>query len=89
MAIRFVIEGDLRFISHHDTMRLFERALSRAQLPVRFSKGFNPGPRLSLPLPRSVGIASGVELLAVELDDAIEPAVVLGTLSEQMPAGLK
>jgi radical SAM-linked protein len=88
MAIRFVIAGDLRFISHHDTMRLFERALSRAQLPVQFSKGFNPRPRLSLPLPRAVGIASQVELLVIELTEPVEPSVALTRLGEQMPAGL-
>jgi radical SAM-linked protein len=88
VAIRFVIEGDLRFISHHDTMRLFERALSRAQVPVKFSQGFNPRPRLSLPLPRAVGIASRVELLVVELIEPADPLEMLSRLSEQMPAGL-
>lgn len=88
MAIRFVIEGDLRFISHHDTMRLFERALSRAQLPVKFSRGFNPRPRFSLPLPRAVGIASTADLLVVDLEDLLDPTVVLDRLSEQMPDGL-
>lgn len=89
MAIRFVIEGDLRFISHHDTMRLFERALSRARLPVSFSKGFNPRVRLSLPLPRSVGMASRDELLIIELTEQMSPEIVLDRLSEQMPNGLK
>lgn len=88
VAIRFVIDGDIRFISHHDTMRLFERALSRAQLPVRFSRGFNPRPRLSLPLPRAVGIAGAAELLVVDLEEPLDPAVVLDKLREQMPAGL-
>lgn len=88
MAIRFVIEGDLRFISHHDTMRLFERALSRAQLPVKFSQGFNPRPRLSLPLPRAVGIASAADLLVVDLDEGIEPTDAVERLNSQMPAGL-
>jgi radical SAM-linked protein len=89
VAIRFAIAGDLRFISHHDTMRLFERALSRAQLPVQFSKGFNPRPRLSLPLPRAVGIASQVELLVVELSEPVPASMVLTRLGEQMPAGLR
>lgn len=88
VAIRFVIEGDLRFISHHDTMRLFERALFRARWPVRFSKGYNPRPRLSLPLPRAVGITGRSELLLVELDEPLEPAEALRRLREQMPAGL-
>jgi radical SAM-linked protein len=88
VAIRFAIEGDLRFISHHDTMRMFERALSRAQLPIKYSKGFNPRPRLSLPLPRPLGIASRHELLVVELEEPIRPADVLASLQTQMPVGL-
>jgi len=88
VAIRFGIEGDLRFISHHDTMRLFERALSRASLPVKFSEGFNPHPRLSLPLPRSVGVASECDLLVIELSEPLEPNVVRNRLSVQLPRGL-
>ncbi|MGQ9651353.1 MAG: TIGR03936 family radical SAM-associated protein [Phycisphaerae bacterium] len=88
VAIRFVIDGDLRFISHHDTMRLFERAMLRAQLPVKFSRGFNPRPRFSLPLPRAVGIAGMAELLVVDLEEPLEPVMVLDKLREQMPAGL-
>ena len=88
VAIRFVIEGDLRFISHHDTMRLFERALSRARWPVKFSQGFNPRPKLSLPLPRAVGVTGLSELLVVDLDEPVELAEALGRLREQMPAGL-
>jgi len=88
VAIRFEIRGDLRFISHRDTMRLFERALARARLPVRFSRGFNPRPRISLPLPRPVGVASTSELLVVELSEAIEPAEVVDRLIPQMPEDL-
>ena len=69
-------------------MRLFERALSRAQLPVKFSEGFNPRPKLSLSLPRAVGVASDVELLVVEFDQVVEPAEVMQKLGEQMPDGL-
>jgi radical SAM-linked protein len=83
-----MIESDLRFISHHDTMRLFERALARTGLPIRFSEGFNPRPRLSLPLPRSVGMASQAELLLIELTEPLAPSVVLDRLAEQSPGGL-
>ncbi len=88
VAIRFRVEGDLRFISHHDTMRLFERALSRAQLPVRFSEGFNPRPRMSLPLPRPVGVAALADVLVVELREAVDASEALARLRQQMPAGL-
>lgn len=88
MAVRFAIEGDLRFISHHDTMRLFERALARAQLPIRFSEGFNPRPRLSLPVPRAVGTASEADVLVIELGEPVEPSAVLDRLNRQTPADL-
>ncbi len=87
--IRFSIEGDLRFISHHDTLRLFERALARADWPVKFSEGFNPRPRLSLPLPRSVGIASEDELLVVELAQELDPNEAVRELSRHLPCGLQ
>jgi len=88
VAVRFVIEGDLRFISHHDTMRLFERALSRTRLPIRYSEGFNPRPKLSLPLPRAVGTASEADVLVFELRQPVEAAAALKRLARQMPPGL-
>ncbi|RIK71592.1 MAG: hypothetical protein DCC66_01260 [Planctomycetota bacterium] len=88
LAIRYAVEGDLRFISHHDTLRLFERALARADIPVRFSAGFNPRARLSIVLPRPVGVASTDELLLIELDQDLAPETAQARLSAQMPAGL-
>jgi len=88
LAIRFKIDGDLRFISHHDTVRLFERALARAAIPVRFSEGFNPRPQLSLPLPRTVGIASEDETLIVECCEPLDGESLVQRLAPQMPQGM-
>ncbi len=88
-AIGFAVGGDLRFISHHDVLRLFRRALARAVLPVSFTEGFNPHPRMVIPLPRPVGIASRAEMLVVEFADPVDPDDVLRRLGEQMPAGLE
>jgi radical SAM-linked protein len=82
------VEDDKRFLSHHDMMRLWERALRRAGLPLRLSQGYNPRPKLSLPEPRSVGIASEAELLEFELADWVNPDAVLERLRGQMPPGL-
>lgn len=87
-AIRFAVEGDLRFISHRDSLRLFERALVRAQIPVRYSEGFNPRPRLQLPLPRPVGVASLDERLVVEVTQEAAPQAALARLAAEMPVGL-
>ncbi len=85
----FAIGGDLRFISHHDTLRLFRRALARADLPVRFSEGFNPHPRIMIPLPRPVGIASRAEALVIETVGLIGPNDALRRLQEHVPENIR
>lgn len=88
LAFSFRLEGDLRFISHRDTLRLVQRALARAGLPVRHSRGFNPRPRISLPCPRPVGVASDAEVLVVEFAREVSPEDALADLSRQMPPGI-
>lgn len=89
LSVRFTIQGDLRFISHHDTLRLFERALARADIPVRRSDGFNPRPKLSLPLPRSVGVASLDERLIVELHTPLSADEAARRIAPQLPQGMQ
>lgn len=86
--LTFRIDGDLRFISHLDTVRLFRRACARAGLPVRYSQGFNPQPRIALPLPRPVGVASDADAILIETEHPIDPADMLTRLQEQTPAGI-
>lgn len=88
LALKYAVEGDLRFISHHDTLRLFERAMARAEIHVRYSQGFNPRPRMRIVLPRPVGVESHDEWLVIELTSQAEPSHVLARLSSEMPAGI-
>ncbi len=81
----FSVEGDLRFISHRDTMRVFQRALARAALPVHYTEGFNPHARLSLPLPRPVGVASQAEAVVIEFDTPVQGKDVVEKLNEHLP----
>ena len=60
--------GNAIWISHLDTMRLFQRAFKRAGLPLTHSRGFNPRPSVSIALPLSVGVESRCELLDFDLD---------------------
>ncbi len=87
-AFAFEVEGDLKFISHQDTLRMFKRAMSRANLPVAYSEGFNPQPRLSIPLPRPVGIASRCEQLVVSLTQEIDTVEATSQFRAQAPIGL-
>ncbi len=82
----------MRFLSHRNMMTLCERSAARAELPIRFSEGFNPRPKLSLPLPRPVGVASQCELLIIEFDrDAadLSESDLSSRLGEQFPDGMK
>ncbi len=67
LVVRFALHGVLRFLSHAETLRVFQRACARADVPVKFSQGFNPHPRVSLPLPRPVGVEAEDECLVVHV----------------------
>lgn len=69
-------------------MRLWERALRRARLPLRMSQGFNPRPHISLVEPRSVGVTSDAELLDFELGDWMNPDTVLDRIARELPDGV-
>ncbi len=78
----------LRFLSHLDMTRLWERALRRARLPLRYSQGFHPHPRLSLALPLAVGMTAEAEWVDVEMRAPVPPAEVVGRLAPQLPGGI-
>lgn len=88
-AFGFSIDDDLRFISHHDTIRMFKRALARAGLPVRYSAGFNPQPKIVIPLPRPVGVASDDEIIVVDFENLIDAEQARASLAAQMPEQVK
>jgi len=89
VLVRFAKEGDARWLSHRDLMRLFERALRRAGLPVRMTQGFNPHPKLSIAAALPLGLEACDEALEMEFDPAVSPDDVLRRLGEQLPVGLR
>jgi radical SAM-linked protein len=76
--------GRARFLSHLDTMRVFQLSLTRAKLPLRYSEGFNPHIILSIALPLGVGVESVTE----RLDFGISQTISLGSLPERLNAVL-
>jgi radical SAM-linked protein len=89
VRIRFRKGGDLRWISHHDLMRCFERMLRRAGLPFRSTEGFNPRPRLVFALSLPLGIVGCDEIAELELTEDVAPAAVRERLAPLRPAGLE
>lgn len=89
LRIRFAKTGDLRFLSHHDLMRCFERLLRRAELPVHQTRGFHPHLRLVFALSLPLGVVGREEIAEVELDQRVDPQQALAALSRQAPSGLQ
>jgi radical SAM-linked protein len=89
IRIRFSKRGDIRFISHHDLMRLFQRAVRRAGLPVAISEGYNPRPRLSFPMALSVGFAGLNEVADLGLSEWTRPTEVRRRLEAELPPGIE
>ncbi len=77
--------GSMALIGHLDLVRLFDRALRRAGLPIAFSGGFHPGPRLSPANALPLGATSSGEVVDFELTRAIAPADFLQQLAAQLP----
>ena len=86
--VRFTKTGKMRFLSHHDLMRLFERALRRTGLPLRMTEGYNPHPVIAFPTALGLGIESLDEILEFELSSWTAPRNIEKQLGEQLPEGV-
>lgn len=77
----------VKYISHLSVMRGWERIVRRADLPVAYSQGFNPRPKLAFASALSVGYMGRAEILDLELRECVPVGVVLERLRPQLPAG--
>ena len=92
LRIRFAKHGKVRFTSHRDVARIWERALRRAGVPVAYSAGFSPRPKISFGLALSTGYSSDAEYLDVEVDlvwaAGVDHETLVGALTASLPAGM-
>lgn len=89
LRIRFRRGQEVKFISHLDIMRLWQRALNRAGISLAYSEGFTPHPRISLAAPLAVGITSEAELMDIVLAKWVSPHSFTATISQQLPPGIE
>ena len=89
VRLRFTKRGKVRFVSHRDVARAFERAFRIEQLPLAFTLGFAPRPKVSFGLALSVGHESDAEYLDFELREVIDPHQMPGALSDALPEGIE
>jgi len=88
VRIRYAKRGPLRFTSHRDFARAFERALRRADVPVAYSQGFSPHPRVSYASAAPTGAASEAEYLELALREPVDPDKLRRDLDTALSPGL-
>jgi radical SAM-linked protein len=86
--ITFTRDKTIRFVGHLDLAKTWERILRRADLPVAYSQGFHPLPKITFASALPVGCTSEAELMDVVLSTPCEPASIMARLSPALPAGI-
>jgi hypothetical protein len=87
IRLTFTKEGALRFVGHLDLVRMWERAFRRAKLPLAYTLGFTPHPRLTFAAPLALGATSEAELLDVYLREALTAETVTDRIAAELPEG--
>ena len=85
----FAKKNTMRFISHLDLMRLFMRAMRRAELPLKMTEGFSPHPKFSIKRALKLGLESDSEEASVVLKETILPEEFKDRLQRQLPEGIE
>jgi radical SAM-linked protein len=88
IRIRYAKRGPLRFTSHRDFARAVERAIHRANVPIAFSQGFTPHPKISFSSAAPTGVASEAEYLEIGLRERVDPDALRAALDSALSPGL-
>lgn len=89
LRVCFSKTGRLRFISHLDFIRAFERAARRSRLPLAYTEGYSPAPKIAYGWPLPIGVAGLAEYLDIELTDRVPPEDAVRRLEEVLPEELE
>ncbi|MFZ5827321.1 MAG: TIGR03936 family radical SAM-associated protein [Bacillota bacterium] len=89
LRVRLAKTGMARFFSHLDLQRTIERTLRRAGLPIAYSQGFNPHPRISFASALATGTSSEGEFIDVELTEEMEPQAFVAQANAHCPQGIR
>lgn len=88
LRVTFAKGEEVKYISHLDLMRLWERALRRADVPLLHSQGYNPRPKISFASPLAVGITGQREMMDVMLERPLAPLDFASAVNRQLPVGV-
>lgn len=89
VRITFTKQGALRYTGHLDLHKLWERAMRRAELPISYSQGFHPQPKISIAAALPLGFASRAEVLDVRLNEEIPTEEIASRLKDNLPPDIQ
>lgn len=87
--LKFSKTGMGKYISHLDLLRTFTRAIHRAELPVRYSQGFNPHQLITFSLPLALGVTSETEFVDIDFEEGTSPEDIMTALNKNLPPDIK
>ena len=87
--IEFKKTGNIKYISHLDMQRLFKRAFKRADIPIEYSQGYNPHPKMGFAQPLSLGYTASQEYIEFFTTDSINTEAALSAFKDTMPKGIE
>ncbi len=87
--LKFSKLGMGKYISHLDLLRTFTRSIHRADLPVKYSQGFNPHQLITFSLPLALGVTSETEFVDIDFEDTVSPDEILTRLNKNLPPDIK
>jgi radical SAM-linked protein len=88
LQVRYAKRGRMRFASHRDFQRAWERALRRVAVPMAYSAGFSPHPKISYAGAAPTGAASEAEYLEIGVLQVVDPQELRAALDRSLPEGL-
>lgn len=88
LRVKFSRGEEIKFISHLDMIRLWQRIMARANIPLAYSEGFNPHPRISLAAALALGVTSQAELMDIFCGRWVSPHWFSSAITRQLTPGL-
>jgi len=89
MRVTFATDESVKYVGHLDLARAWERALRRAKLPLSYSQGFHPQPRIQFASALPLGVTGAAEVVDIYLNEDLEPAELLLRLEPALPPGIR
>ena len=89
LRFKFIKRGSLQYISHLDLVRTMHKVIVRAKLPLWYTEGFNPKPKMIFAAPLSIGTESECEFMDLRMNEYIDPSEAMARINANMTSEMQ